>query len=145
MSGYRAYTIYQAIRLHFSGNYDAIKYRFKTRINPTMYENRRDRYFFEKVAKWFPRQDDLVQFFVANAVHGGKPTLWVGDATTEHLETLHERISSLSYRATKQVKQFPLPFDDMFAGDTPLILNSGVEIELQVVLNLFLDFVFEYV
>ncbi len=139
MNGYHAYCFHQAIRLHFSGSYDAIKYHFKTKVRASSYEGRRDRYFFEKVAKWFPRQDDMVQFYVSNAVYSGSPNLWVGDLNQDHLETLRERVSNLTYRSARQVRQFPLPFDEMFRGDNPAIFKF--EIELQVVMNVLLGFV----
>ena len=70
-NGYQAYQIYQSLKLHFTSNYDAIKYNYKTPTKQTSFEKRRDRYFFEKLSRRFKR-DELIQYFTSNLIenHG---------------------------------------------------------------------------
>ena len=137
MNGFNAYSLYQAIKLHFSGSYDAIKYGFKTRVKQSTYEARRDRYFYEKIASKIQRQDDLVKYYVANFVYQGT-SIWIGDMNEEHLDTLNTRLDTFTYRIVNRIKGFPLSFDEMFQGDDPMIMKA--EIEVQVVLNALLNF-----
>ena len=137
MNGYKAYSLYQAIKLHFSGGYDAIKYGFKSRVRQTTYEARRDRYFYEKIVSKIQRQDDLVKYYVANFVYQGT-SIWIGDMSEEHLDTLNTILDTFTYHTVNSVKKFPVKFDEMFQGDDPLIMK--IEIEIQVALNAILNF-----
>jgi len=137
VNGFNAYSLYQAIKLHFSGSYDAIKYGFKTRVKQSTYEARKDRYFYEKIASKFQRQDDLVRYYVANFVYQGT-SIWIGDMNEEHLDTLNTLLDTFTYHTVSSVKKFPVKFDEMFQGDDPLIMK--IEIEIQVALNAILNF-----
>ena len=48
MDGYLAFQIYQSLKLHFTSDYDAVKYNFKTAVKRGSFEKRRDRYFFRE-------------------------------------------------------------------------------------------------
>ena len=58
MTGFEAYRIYNAIRLHFNTDYNAIKYHFKTNVSPSSFEIKKERYFFEKLARTYPNLND---------------------------------------------------------------------------------------
>lgn len=71
MDPYDSFKIYQAVRLHFdSDSYDAVKYNFKTSAKPQSFYKRRDKFFFAKLAKKYPKNDQLVEALVANFVAG---------------------------------------------------------------------------
>lgn len=57
--------IYMALKLHFEGKYDAVKYNFKTRISKAAFWKRRDKYFFDKAAKKFS-EDEWKDFVTAH-------------------------------------------------------------------------------
>ena len=42
-NGYQAYQIYQSLKLHFTTDYDAVKYNYKTSVKQSSFERRRDR------------------------------------------------------------------------------------------------------
>ena len=51
---YESYKLYNALKLHFeTDSYDALKYNFKTSIKPQSFFNRKDKYFFAKLAKTY--------------------------------------------------------------------------------------------
>lgn len=68
MTPYEAYRMYIALKLHFSDpNYDYFKYKGHVNVNEDSFRHRRDRYFFEKLAK---HRD--VQGFLVSALVGEK-------------------------------------------------------------------------
>jgi hypothetical protein len=100
MTGYEAFTIYQALKLHFtSDSYDFHKYNGKTNVTVTAFENRKDKYFFYKLSRKFTQKDDLISFISANFLESDK--YWIGDLLTEEAEVNYLKrqkvIQSLSY------------------------------------------------
>lgn len=142
MNGYRAYQIHTAIRLHFSGKYDAQKYNFSSPASrPASYEGRRDRYFFEKLARNTPKEEELIKYCVANAVYGS-PKLWVGDMSMDHYESLRTILETFSYRFLQDIRslesslgdsdhenRFDLLFhqSDCSSNEAPPILSASIE------------------
>jgi hypothetical protein len=93
-SGYQAYQIYQSLKLHFTSNYDAVKYNYKTAVKQSSFEKRRDRYFFEKLSRRFSR-DELIQYFTSNLIQN--PNTWIGDMCDEVYATYVARHDKLTY------------------------------------------------
>ena len=60
---YESYKLYNALKLHFeTDSYDALKYNFKTSIKPQSFFNRKDKYFFAKLAKTYGKH--LKDFYI---------------------------------------------------------------------------------
>ena len=102
MNGHKAYSIYSSIKLHFTQeSYDAFRYNFKTNVRAATFERRKDRYFFEKIARRYPNEDDLKLFFVDNIV---SDKVWIGDMD----DTIHEKRNAyrqaLNYNFEKEIK-----------------------------------------
>ena len=70
MEGIDAYKYSMAIKMHFSGSYDAIKYHFKTRVSQKSYWGRPDKYQLTKIGKRFNKVEDIIQYFVAHNLAG---------------------------------------------------------------------------
>jgi len=51
MNSYEAFQLYTALKLHFNSSYDYFKYNGKVKITADQFQNRNDRYSFEKLAK----------------------------------------------------------------------------------------------
>lgn len=85
-----------ALKAYFQGKFDFFKYDGKIKINPSTYEKRKDRYFFQKLSKKYNR-NELILFFVSNFVYyeDGVFNRWVGDLLTEASESI--------YLETKQI------------------------------------------
>ena len=70
-----SYKLYNALKLHFENDtYDAIKYNFKTTVNPQSFFNRKDKYYFAKIAKAYPKE--LKEYYVSQFINDAK---YVGD------------------------------------------------------------------
>jgi hypothetical protein len=96
MDGYDAYCLYVGLKLHFSpGTYDFFKYQGKTRTTVVHYEQRKDRYFFHKLARKYNTRDDLAFFLAANFFH--RKLSWIGTLLSEESHDL--------YLARKRVKE----------------------------------------
>lgn len=100
MDGFQAYQIYNALKLHFTSNYDAVKYNFRTSAKRDSFERRRDRYFFEKLSRRFDKEK-LIQFCTANLIHD--PTVWVGSMTDAIYNDYIGRHDKLTYMLTQDM------------------------------------------
>lgn len=107
MDGYLAFQIYQSLKLHFTSDYDAVKYNFKTAVKRGSFEKRRDRYFFEKLSRRF-RRDELIQYFTANLIENSNT--WIGDMSDEIYRAYVARYDKLTY---------------MFGQDLQILANKG--------------------
>ena len=119
---FESYKLYQAMKLHFeSDSYDAPKYNFKTNVKPQAFFRRRDKYYFAKLAKEYPKQDQLVEYFVSQFASGTK---WVGDMINEEGEANYRQwkklTESIGYEFQKDISTLctrcevdQLEFDDL--------------------------------
>ena len=95
MNGYTAYQIYLSLKLHFtSDSYDATKYGFKTSSNESTFTRRKDRFFFERIARKYKEPEVVIEYFTANFLAGVK---WIGDMKEENYSNYVKRMESLSY------------------------------------------------
>jgi len=102
MNGHKAYSIYSSVKLHFTQeSYDAFRYNFKTNVRAATFERRKDRYFFEKIARRYPNEDDLKLFFVDNIV---SDNVWIGDMNDATHEKRNAYRQALSYNLEKEIK-----------------------------------------
>lgn len=60
----------RAIKLHFEGSFDALKYRFMTPMKRETFEKAKGHYHFDKLARRGLSFEDAKDFFVANALVG---------------------------------------------------------------------------
>ena len=110
-----AYRLYRSISLHFSSpSYDCFKFRFKLKPaepKPNM------RHLFEKWARWFPNQYELVEFLVFNIVTSEGQKLWPGDFSREVVDARRGYIESYSYKLKSEIqamKGAARSFDELF-------------------------------
>jgi hypothetical protein len=143
MNGFEVYKMYVALKNHFtSTTYDYFKYGGKTRASVRSYEQRKDRYFFEKVS----RKRDPLNFLLANVVQNG-PQIWIGDlANEQHAESSYrqwiKRQQSFSYIFKEEISVLKLPYDQniiVVDGQHPPLLKHHIQneigIETLIVLN----------
>jgi hypothetical protein len=131
MSGFEAYKVYVALKNHFTKEgYDYVKFNGKAKLNKSSFDKRKDKVFFEKLAK----HDDLENFLISNFIENNR--LWIRDlAYSEDAEKRYvawkKRIGSLTYNFKKDLKKII----DEPAGDhqhpTALRLYLGNEISLE--------------
>lgn len=145
MKPFEAYTTYLAVKNHFDREgYDYFKYHGKVPAKLESFYARKDRYFFEKLA----RKSDLVNFLVANFLVNDK--FYTRDLTHEEAETNYknwaQRTSSFTYQFKQDLESIP----DLKAAITvhdgqhpellKLYMKNKIMIETVIVLDTFIGF-----
>ncbi|RPG31810.1 MAG: hypothetical protein CBB72_011630 [Muricauda sp. TMED12] len=151
MDPYDAYKLYQAMKLHFeSDSYDAIKYNYKTSAKPQAFFKRRDKYYFAKLAKKYPKTEQLTEFYVSNFVNDAK---WVGDMNEEIGEKNYNQwlksSQSLSYIFERDIYKLHAwctseqsTFDDVLIvrdNQHPLVCTMYARGDIDIVTVVILD------
>jgi hypothetical protein len=100
MEGMKAYQRYQALKLHFTSDYDFVKYGGKIRkISEESFLKRKDQFLFRKLERKY-NDDQLTDFFVANFVSQAG-VRWVGEMSGQESEKVYlnwcKRIEAFSY------------------------------------------------
>ena len=151
---YNAYSLYSALRLHFTSNYDAVKFNFKTKVSGSSFEKRNDKAFFDRAAKQYPSREKLIDYFVYNFIDGKS---YVLDMTEDNYfkhkrikESIH-RIFSIDLQRLEEalfLEEENTDFDNLFisnGGQHPLVvqlwLQDEICLETVVILNSMLNFV----
>lgn len=121
--GYEAFAMYQALKLHFSGSYDYVKYNGKTNANKDQFMLRKDKYTFYRLSRKYNREE-LFGFFVSNLLKN--PRVWVGELATEDADSEYKlwlRVQqSLSYIFEQDLN---LLFDVVDKPDELLMVVDG--------------------
>ena len=146
---YDVFRYYMALKLHFgSGEYDCIKYNFKTSVTQNSFFRRRDRYHFAKAGRKFDNTSELIGFLVSQFIDDRE---WIGDMLGNDAERAYsqwkKRHESLSYLFGNDLSELiskAEEFDSLFQIDTskspyPLLvseyLSGSVMLESIVILN----------
>ena len=148
-----AYRQYLSLKNHFTKEkYDYHKYCGKSRATVQSFYKRKDRFWFEKLAR---NKDDkeVVDFFVSNFITCTDPgKLWIGEMIREGEDRYTEwkkRNQSLSYVFKEEIESIFADnnFDSMFSMDGsrhPQILKeylrNNISIETMVILDNILGF-----
>src|SRR5690606_3364760 len=95
-SPYQVYLDYNALKNHFTTSYDYFKYNGKINISKETFEKRKDRFYFEKLAK----KKHYKQYLLANLLE--QKSIWIGqwikDKTGEEVfERYLKRNQALTY------------------------------------------------
>ena len=148
MDPFDVYKLYNALKLHFANDSnDAVKYNFKTTVNPNSFFKRRDKYFFAKIGK---NQKDIQNFFVFNFIEDMKYVGDMMDIEGQNNYTKHKRIhESLSREFEKDINTLDTDFDNLLVVNNintpPLIIERWMEedvsLETVVILNSLTGFV----
>ena len=148
MDPFEVYKLYNAIKLHFEqDSYDAIKYNYKTTVNPQSFFKRKDKYFFAKLGK---NQKDLQNFFVFNFIEDMKYVGDMMDIEGQQNYTKHKKIHESIHREfEKDINTITEQFDNLLVVHTintpPKIIEMWMEeevsLETVVILNSLTDFI----
>ena len=114
MNGFQTYQIYNALKLHFTTDYDAVKYNFKTAVKRDTFEKRRDRYFFEKLSRRFTKEK-LIHYYTSNLIEN--PNVWIGDMKDDTYSKYIARHDKLTYMLTQDMSKLSdkYSFDEICA------------------------------
>lgn len=144
MSAFECYKEYLALKNHFSKpDYDYFKYNGKLRANADSFNTRKDKLFFQKLAK----HPDVHNFLVANLSENEKH--WIRDlAYSENAEKTYKnwlkRQQSLSYVFKQELGKLDSDFNRNFvvkSNEHPLLLKLFLAKEISLeTLCLLLEF-----
>ena len=154
LTGYDVYRLYVALKTHFhSETYNFFENEGRIRAKRSSYGKRRDRYFFERLAKRFSGRDsfELMDYFVSNLATNAD--LWVGDMLAETCEQNYlnwcKRIQSLDYTfecdceiLLNEIEKRGIPFDALFETVDemhPLLLQMAMRDQIGVESFIILD------
>ena len=153
MREFEAYSIYHAVYLHFTTDYDAFKYKFKTRVNEQSFYKRRDKYFFSKAAKTYSTHDKLLDFYGAQ-YSDGNTKKHISDFFNDDGDKLYldwqKKFQSFSWFFKNELTYLQDTydtFDVLFVNDgmyPPIIkeyLSDSISAETVVALDKLLGFV----
>lgn len=148
MDPFEAYKLYLALKSHFTTKtYDYFKYNGQVKANRTTFETRRDKFFFQKLAK----RKDIKDFLVAIFAYGNKD-LWVGDiVNNQEMESVYKKWQkvnqSLTYVFMSDLEKFERNLIDSFTvqdGQHPhalkLFLRGEITIETIIIMNNIMKF-----
>ena len=149
-TGYGAYMLFLALRTHFSkSKYDFFEMHGKLRASKETYNNRRDRMFFEKIAKEYTIKE-LRDFYIANFLEDRHyiTDLIDDDAKLAYTDYIRRR-QSLSYNCSNDMARLfdrgiKVPFSldsDTYPVIVLLFLRRKISIETMVILNDFIPYV----
>jgi hypothetical protein len=153
-TGFDAWNICTAIKVHFSGSsYDAFKFNFKIgRLTRANFESQKGKYFFDKVSRKYPKRNDLINFFLANYLSDRK---WVGSMSDEALVQYEAKMQRIEYTFKTDIAKLKdhcdsigCSFDDMFQipenQSMPIIIqmfqNGSISFDTLTVLDIVLNF-----
>jgi len=136
MSAFECYKEYLALKNHFTKpNYDYFRYNGKLKVNSDSFDNRKDKLFFQKLAK----HPDVHNFLIANLSDNEK--YWIRElAYSEEAENRYKqwlkRQQSLTYVFKQQLGKLDSDFNQNFIvkdNEHPLLLKLflGNDIDLE--------------
>lgn len=114
MSAFECYKEYLALKNHFSKpDYDYFKYNGKIKVNASSFDSRKDKLFFQKLAK----HPDVHNFLVANLSKNEKA--WIKElAYSEEAEKTYKewlkRNQALTYMFKSELNRLSSNFNDNF-------------------------------
>ena len=157
MNSYEAYTLYLAIKLHFtSSNYDFYKHNAKVNATFNTFLKRNDRFFFHKLTTKY-NKEEMLEYFVCNFFHNSKT--WIGNLVRADGETNYTKWKKYNQALTYNFRNDCLlvrniidadriSFDDMFRvsnGQHPrllrLLLSEQIGVQTFIILDKILSFV----
>ncbi len=126
MDGYKAYKYYLAVKLHFArSSYDIFEKRGAVKYTLEQFEKRNDKMIFEKIARKYPTDQELIQFYVSNIAYGNESPVYEIEESEGYYLNWIKRKESIT---------------QAFKNDLSVIINDAYKNELKK--DSILDFTF---
>ncbi len=147
-TGFAAFAMFHALKLHFTGSYDYVKYNGKTNVSKQSFSIRKDKFTFYRLSRKYSL-DELRNYYISNFIV--QHVNWVGDITgpdnEENYKKWQKRIQSLTYQFESDIIYVLDNHNDIFkveSGNYPKLLvetmHGKIAIETLVILNDLLNF-----
>jgi hypothetical protein len=151
VGGYDAFAMYHALKLHFTGSYDYVKYNGKCNITKDQFSLRKDKFTFYKLSRKY-KQEELFRFYVANLLKN--PKLWPGELLTEDCDSEYKLWSkaqqSLTYIFEQDLNHLfdlvdkPDELLKVVDGQYPLLYNQYLQDSIYLETVIILDDVLNF-
>lgn len=153
MDGYKAWKLYMAVKLHFTTQkYNVFNTHGHVKGARDTFYGRNDKYIFERLARKFQTERDLIQYFVANfAYDNGEVVYEQAEGDTNLLEW-NKRKQSISqvfendlHNIVLHLEKNGLTEKDLYEGSGipelfKLFLGKYVKIETMVILDNYANY-----
>jgi len=97
VDGFKAYKYYIAIKLHFTkDSFDVFTNRGSVKGTREAFNARNDRYIFEKLARKFPVDRDIIQYYVSNFAYGNESVVYDLAEAEENYAEWNKRKQSIT-------------------------------------------------
>lgn len=97
MDGFKAYKYYIAVKLHYTkDSFDVFKNRGNLKGTREAFNARNDRMMFDKLARKYPIDKDLIQYYVANFAYGNDAAVYSFDDAESNLLEWNRRKQSIT-------------------------------------------------
>ena len=157
MDGFKAYKYFTAIKLHFTTEkYDVIDMNGRVSGSRVTFEKRNDKVLFDRLARKFSTDQELIQFLVANFAYGHRNVVYSSESD-EYYRVWMKRKQSRTQQfrndldvITHHLEMKKLSTDSMYSVDTgmPELLNlylgGYVTLETMVILQDFDDYLLKW-
>ena len=152
MSPFETYQTYLSMKSHFTNRkYDFFKYRGKSKATITSFNQRKDKYWFEKTSRKYSDKE-IVDFLLANFVSVDSPSnLWIGEIINSGERNYADwmrRQQSLSYLFKEQSNELfsEIKLDDALSCSKghPLVLKRFLSGKLSLETFVIYDKIFHF-
>jgi len=152
VDGFKVWKLYMAVKLHFTTNsYNVFNNRGHVKGARDTFYARNDRFIFEKLARKFPTERDIIQYFVANFAYGNQEVVYEPSTGDSNLITWNKRKQSISQVFESDLHTILLHLEKngmtekhLYEGNPPelfkLYLGGYITVETMVILNSFADY-----
>jgi hypothetical protein len=155
MDGYKAWKLYMAVKLHFTTTkYNVFNNRGHVKGARDTFYARNDRFIFERLARKFPTERDIIQYFVANFAYDNPEVVYTQSEGDTNLNTWNKRKQSISqvfendlHVILLHLEKERLTENDLYEGSGSnlpelfkLFLGGYITIETMVILDSFANY-----
>ena len=155
MDGYKAWKLYMAVKLHFTTTkYNVFNNRGHVKGARDTFYARNDRFIFERLARKFPTEREIIQYFVANFAYDNSEVVYSPADGETNLVTWNKRKQSISqvfdndlHVILLHLEKERLTENDLYEGQSnnlpelfKLFLGGYITIETMVILDTFVNY-----
>lgn len=135
MTGRDAHQIYNSIRLHFTTDFNAVKYNFKTRVSEASFHGSNLKYLFEKLSRTYPSIKEIINYFSSNFL---EENTWPSDMKQSCYNSWQARMESLGYEFNTDCKKIvdevegKLTLNELINGEDTTLYDMLIANEIKI-------------
>lgn len=109
MTGFKAFRYYIALKLHFTKEkFNVFENKGHIKGSYAAFDARNDKYLFEKLARKFPKDQDIIQFIVANLSIGNDNIIYGMEEAEENYIQWTKRKQSITHTFLNDINTIQL-------------------------------------